>query len=46
MNPRRRNQTFQPAAKAIADQFTKDRDQSSINLGEYKLISEYGVTKS
>lgn len=44
-SPVRRNPELQPVAKALADQFIIDKDQMAIDLGEFKLTDEYGVTK-
>lgn len=43
-NAPRRNKELQPVAKAIADQFMKDNHRA-LNLGEYKLVNEYGATR-
>lgn len=45
MNSPRRNPGLQPVAKALADQFIKDKDQNILNIGVYDLIKEYGATK-
>jgi len=44
-NAPRRNRDLQPVAKALADQFSRDNSQGSLDLSEYKLINEYGYTK-
>jgi len=44
-NALRRNQELQPIALALSDQFIEDNRQANVNLSEYKLIDEYGVTK-
>ena len=41
----RRNQELQPVAKVLADQFSSDFKEGGPELGEYKLIKEYGYTK-
>ena len=43
--PMRRNPELQPLAKAIADQYIKDKEGLTVNLSEYELIKEYGATK-
>ena len=45
MNPRRGNQAIQPVAKALAEQFIGDNNQTSVNLSQYELMNEYGATK-
>lgn len=44
-NSPRRNKDLQPVAKALADQFSRDNSQGSLDLSDYKLIDEYGYTK-
>jgi hypothetical protein len=41
----RRNQELQSVAKVLADQFSRDFKEGGPELGEYKLIKEYGYTK-
>lgn len=44
-NAPRRNQSLQPVAEALMGQFTRDKNQSNINLSGYDLKDEYGATK-
>jgi hypothetical protein len=44
-NSQRRNPDLQPAADAIAGQFSKDLTQVTLNLNEYVMVKEYGATK-
>jgi len=43
--PRRRDPELQPVAKAIADQFVRDRKSITLRLDDYNLVKEYGATK-
>lgn len=45
LNAPRSNQALQAVAKALSDQFIKDKNQANVNLNGYKLIDEYGATK-
>jgi uncharacterized lipoprotein YddW (UPF0748 family) len=45
LNARRRDPALQPLVEAIAEQFTRDHEQSNLQLGEFELTDEYGVTK-
>jgi hypothetical protein len=45
MNASRRDQSLQPAAKAIAAQFLTDINYADLSVGNYELVDEYGVTK-
>lgn len=45
VNAPRRDESLQPVAKAIADQFMKDNETTPLNLGDYQLADEYGATK-
>ncbi|MEI6050026.1 MAG: family 10 glycosylhydrolase [Bacteroidota bacterium] len=44
-NSSRRDQTLQPVAKALTDQFISDNSPADLNLSGYELIKEYGATK-
>lgn len=41
----RREESLQPIAKAIGEQFVKDNVQLSLDLTDYRLVEEYGATK-